>query len=140
MKTIKTLIKVQKQKLDVVRRNLVSLESQRAQLLALSERLEQELANEIALSDSSAELSSFFGHYITRIRERQARLREEVRTLDVQIEMAREAVRAEYSEQLKYEQILERKMEERKQALERKEGIELDDIAAVQHGRRQVVE
>ena len=41
MKTIKTLIKVQQQKLDVVRRNLVSLESQKAQLENLSKNLDK---------------------------------------------------------------------------------------------------
>ena len=139
MKTIKTLIKVQKQKLDMVRRNLVSLETQMAQLNMLNEKLEKDLAAEIELADKSAELSSFFGDYIKRIRARQERLRKEIRDLDVQVEMAREVVRHEYGEQLKYEKILENKMIEAKREADRKEGIELDDIAANQHARKEDV-
>ena len=139
MKTIKTLIKVQKQKLDMVRRNLVSLETQMAQLNMLNEKLEKDLAAEIELADKSAELSSFFGDYIKRIRARQERLRKEIRDLDVQVEMAREVVRHDYGEQLKYEKILENKMIEAKREADRKEGIELDDIAANQHARKEDV-
>ena len=140
MKTLNILIKVQKQKLDIVRRNLAGLESQVAQLEILDTNLEKDLAEEIKLADSSAELSGFFGDYIKRVRQRQDRIRSEIRELNIQIEMAREAVRAEYSEQLKYEQLLERKIEEAKQETERIEDIEMDDIAVRQHMRQEEVE
>ena len=139
MKTIKTLIKVQKQKLDMVRRNLVSLETQQSQLETLHKKLEKDLASEIELADNSAELSSFFGDYIKRIRQRQELVRKEIRALETQVEMAREVVRHEYGEQLKYEKILENKMAEAKAEADRKEGLELDDIAANQHARKEEV-
>lgn len=140
MKTLNTLVKVQKQKLDTVRRNLASLESQVAQLQALDKTIEKELATEIQLADTSAELSGFFGDYIKRVRERQQRIRQEIRELDVQVEMTREALRAEYSEQLKYEQLLEQKKLAAKKLAARKEDIELDDIAAAQHMRKEDAE
>ena len=140
MKTLNTLVKIHQQKLDAIRRNLVSLESQRAQLLALSKNLEKELAKEIGLAEQNSELAGFFGDYITRIRERQERVTREVAELDGQVDTVRAAIRLEYSEQLKYEQILEAKLKEKRAAEERKEAIELDEIASDQHQRKEEVE
>lgn len=140
MKTLKTLVKIHKQKLDGFRRSLVSLESQKAQLQALHRNLEHELASELKLADQSAELSGLFGNYIKRVRERQERVLREIAEIDVKIDATRGAIRIEYGEQLKYEQMLERKMLEQKKAREHKEALMLDDIAATQHSRREDVE
>lgn len=139
MKTLTTLIQIHQQKLDALRRGLVSLESQKVQLLALAANLEAELAREIKLAESTSELAAFFGDYIKRIRERQARVRKEADQLDVQIDATRGAIRIEYGERLKYEQMLEAKLKAKKAERERKEGIELDDIATQQHIRKEEV-
>lgn len=137
MKTITTLIKIHQQQLDLLRRNLGGLELQKVQLIELDRNLEKELAGEIKLAEQNSELAGYFGDYIKRVRQRQERLRAEVAGIEEQMVILREAVHFEYGEQLKFEKILEQRLEAKRKAAAIKEGLELDEIAGQQHRRKE---
>ena len=103
IKAMNTLVKLHKRRVDVMRREMVTIEEERKQLLQLSERLAQEHAREMRLATEEPKMAGFFGAYSARIKERQESIRQEVKRLDAAIEEKANAIREEFSEQKKYE-------------------------------------
>jgi hypothetical protein len=103
MKPLTTLIKLHKRRVDIIRREMVVIEEERKQLLAVAEKLREEHAREMELSTADAKMAGFFGAYSKRNRERQEKIALEVKRLDAAIEQKAEAIREEFSEQKKYE-------------------------------------
>jgi hypothetical protein len=103
VKTMNTLIKLHKRRVDVLRREMVALEEERRQLLQVSERLREEHAREMRLATAEPKMAGFFGAYSARIRQRQENIAQEVKRLDAAIEAKAQAIREEFSEQKKYE-------------------------------------
>jgi flagellar export protein FliJ len=137
MKGLKTLIKLNRRKLDELRRRMGILENQKNQLLAQSARLSKELEQEIAMASQKPEMGQFFGGFAKRIQSRQENIAAEVRKLDQQMAALRDEIANAYTDVKKFEIAEEnaRKREEVEQ--NRKETIILDDIAAQQYTRRQ---
>ncbi len=135
MKGLATLIKLHKRDLDILRKKLVTLESQKAQLELLISRLQDELVRELELAGKTPEMGAFFGDFSKRIRTRQDQIRKEIQQLDKKIATARDDVAAAFSEIKKFEIALEN-AKKRKQAQEnRRETILLDEVASQQHHR-----
>lgn len=130
MKTLKTLIKFHQQRVDVLRRQMGSLESQKAQLLAMVQRIRDEMVREIELAQKTSELGVFFGDYVKRIRNREADAHKEVQDLEKKMEVLSEAIRVAYIELKKYETALENRKKAKKLEDEQKETKQLDEIAA----------
>ena len=103
IKSFNTLIKLHKRRVDVIRREMRTLEEQRTQLLALSLTLRAEYAREVEISSSDAKMAGFFGAYAMRVQKRQEAIAQEVKKLDVTIEEKAELIRAEFAEQKKFE-------------------------------------
>jgi flagellar protein FliJ len=136
MKGIKTLIKLHKRTLDELRRKMISLENQKNQLLQASSKLQEELQREVDIAGKRPDMAQFFGDFAKRIKARQEQLAEEVRIIDKQIVKLSDEVAAAYSEVKKFE-IAESNAEKRaEREVNRKETIELDEIAGQQHRRR----
>lgn len=137
MKGLDTLIKLHKRKLDELRRQVVSLETQKAQLLALSAKIQQELENEIDLAGKQPEMGKFFGDFAKRIKKRQENIAIEVKSLDKQMDALRQEITAEFSEQKKYEIAKENARLRDQEEANRKETNMLDEVAADQYRRKQ---
>jgi len=69
-KGILTLIKLAKKRLDDLRREMASLENQKMQLLQLTKKLKDELAEEIKLGSQRPDMGRFFGQYAKRMQKR----------------------------------------------------------------------
>jgi len=82
VKSIDTLIKLHKRELDELRKQMVSLENQKAQLQLLSAKLAADLEDEIRKAKEQPELSQFFGGFAKRIQKRQEEIAGEVKALD----------------------------------------------------------
>ena len=136
MKGLITLIKIHKRDLDDLRRKMVALENQKAQLLQASAKLSEELVAEIQTASKSPEMGRFFGDFSNRIKKRKEEIAKEVQLLDKQMDVLNNDIRAAFSELKKYEIALERVKLRAKTAEERKETIELDEIAGQQHQRK----
>jgi len=133
LKTLHTLIKLHKRRVDVIRREMEALEEERRQLLDLAEKLKKEHAEEMERAASDPKIASFFGAYSRRVKERQSHIIEEVKRLDGAIDAKSEAIREEFSEQKKYE--IARNLE-KKRILEgdrRRQQVRFDEIGAQQY-------
>ena len=81
-------------------------------------------------------MGRFFGDFSNRIKKRKEEIAKEVQLLDKQMDVLNNDIRAAFSELKKYEIALERVKLRAKTAEERKETIELDEIAGQQHQRK----
>ena len=136
MKGLKTLIKLNKRTLDDLRRKMGALENQKNQLLLLSKTLHEELVREMELATKTPEMQNFFGDFAKRIKNRQTEIAKEVQALDKQMDALRAEISEAFSELKKYEIALENANLRLAQAEQRKETIELDEIASQQHIRK----
>lgn len=137
MKGLNTLIKLHKRKVDEIRRQIGSLENQKSQLFLTTERLKQELKDEINLAEDQPEMGAFFGGFAKRIQKRQEEITQEIKKLDAQIAKLRDEVAEAFSELKKFELAKENALKREKEEEDRKETIMLDDIASDQHRRKE---
>ncbi len=135
MKGLSTLIKLHKRDLDVLRKKMVVLESQRSQLEQLIQRLQDELTQEIALAGKTPEMGAFFGDFAKRIKTRQEQIRKEIQALDRKMNVLREEIATAFGELKKYEIALENAKKKKVAAQNRLDTIVLDEIASQQHQR-----
>jgi hypothetical protein len=103
LKTLTTLIKLHKRRVEVLRREMIALEEERRQLHVLTGKLQQEQKQEAALATADSKLSGFFGAYSVRIKARLASIAQEIKRLDTAIEAKVNAIRDEFGEQKKFE-------------------------------------
>ncbi len=136
MKGLATLIKLNKRTLDELRRKMVALENQKAQLLQASAKLQEELQAEIKMASKTPEMGQFFGGFSTRIKKRQEAIAAEVQKLDKQMDELNVEIRVAFSELKKFEIALENAKLRTKASQERKLTIEMDEIAQQQFGRK----
>ncbi len=136
MKGLLTLIKLSKRSLDELRRKMVSLENQKAQLLQASARLKQELQDEIVMASRTPEMGGFFGGFSKRIQKRQLDIADEVDKLDKQMEKLNLEIVEAFSELKKYEIALDQAKQREKDKVEKRENLMLDEIAEQQYHRR----
>jgi flagellar FliJ protein len=137
MKGLTTLIKLSSRTLDELRRQMVSLEDQKAQLLQLIETMKTNLTAEMQLAGHSPEIGRFYGDFSKRMKQRQEEILVEVKALDKQMEKLRGEISDAFSELKKYEIALENAKKREKETAARKETLMMDDIAAQQYGRKQ---
>ena len=136
MKGINTLIKLHKRTLDELRRKMVSLESQKAQLQQAIRNLQQELNDEVSLGAKQPEMATFFGEFAKRIKERQEKMRDEIRLLDEQIKKLNEEIFDAFTELKKFEIAKENAQKRAAAEVARKEAVMLDEVAAQQYERK----
>lgn len=136
MKTLDTLIRLHKRKLDELRRNMVALENQKVQLQQAIKNLQQELENEVKLAGKQPEMANFFGEFAKRIKNRQENLRQEIVALDVKINNLNKEIFEAFTELKKYEIAKENAKLRQREEANRKETIMLDEIASQQYQRK----
>lgn len=136
LKSLKTLIRLQKRELDMLRREIVSLQTQRQQCIDATQRLDEELLAEQERAAGMPEMAVFFGSFAQAIKARQESLMMEVAKLEKQIDELAEKVAEKFGEQKKYEIIHDRKLEELAKEEQRKENAELDEISTVRYVRK----
>ena len=137
MKNLTTLIKLHKRKVDDLRRDLGKMENEKSQLQLATEKLKQELQDEIRLAEKQPEMSTFFGGFADRIRKRQEQIQKEIIMLDLQMIALRDDISEAFSELKKFEIALDNAKQRKKEDEARKETVMLDDIAAQQHRRKE---
>jgi len=136
MKGLSTLIRLSKRTLDELRRKMVSLETQKAQLEKAIVVMQKELNDEVALGAKQPEMANFFGEFAKRIKQRQEVLRDEIRSLDKQIAALNEEIFIAFTELKKYEVAKENAMKRAAEETARKETIALDEVAGQQFQRK----
>ena len=139
MKTLNTLIRLHKRNLDELRRSMVALESQKDQLIQTIEASQRELEREVDLAKNTPEMSSFFGEFAKRIKNRQEKIYKEIQVIDKKITELNNKMAQEFTELKKFEIALENAKNRIKTEEIRKETLMLDEIAAQQfHNKNSV--
>lgn len=136
LKSLTTLIKIAKQQLDSLRRDLANLEAEKQKLLEAIARLKEELQREIELSGQHPEMGAFFGGFAKRIREREDAFNASVQKLDALMNKLRERIREQFAEQKKYELAKEAREKEEKEVQDKAEVRDMDEVAGMRHERK----
>ncbi len=137
MKGLVTLIKLSKRELDELRRQMASLETQKAQFEEVLTKLAEELRSEQVLAEKQPEMGAFFGGFATRIKKRQEQVHAEIKALDKKIAELNEKIMVAFSELKKYEIAKENAQKRAAEKVARNETIMLDEIASQQFHRKQ---
>lgn len=136
MKGIDTLIRLAKRDLDELRKRQVHLETAKDKLQQGIKNLAAELQREQKLAAQNPEMGSFFGGFAKNIKERQQKLNDEIKEIDVQLLALSEEIMVAFADLKKYE-IARDNFKARKKAEEaRKETIMMDEVAATQFTRK----
>ncbi len=133
LKTLNTLVKLHKRKVDVIRREMIALEEERKQLELLAQKLREEHAHEAEIALRDPKMAGFFVAYSKRIKQRLLGIDKEIKRLDGAIEEKAEAIRAEFSEQKKYEVAREHAKAHLAEEAKRRVQQRFDEIGAQQY-------
>ena len=135
MKGLDTLIRLHRQRLDEKRVGRVDLEARRAALVALADGLERELEAERRTAAESLEARHTFGAYAERMTARQRAVAGEIATVDDALAKADDELAAAFQELKRYEISRDARAMRDRDALARRERMQLDEIGADQHRR-----
>ena len=135
-KTLTTLIKLYRRRLDELRRAMVALENEKSQLQLASARLQQELEDEIRKATEQPEMGHFFGGFATRIQQRQEELASAIHEIDMKIRKLNDDISEAFTDVKKYEIAQDNQKKREAQEALRKETIMLDELASQQHRRQ----
>ena len=136
-KTLNTLIKLHKQRVDVLRREMVALEDERQQLQDFAAKLKKEHENEMRLMAQDAQMANFFASYSAGVKNKLKKIAGEITRLNDAIEAKLELIREEFGEQKRYEianeHAKERIKKEEKHHLQQK----FDEVAVQQYLKKE---
>lgn len=138
MADLKPLIRVRRHGVEQRQKVLSDLYRKAEQLAQekknLLDRLDEEQKH---LAEMDVSMLSYFGPYSDAVHERVGEIDKAAKTLEARIEIAREDVRRAYAELKKIEITQERREQEEERALNKKEAMELDEIAIEGFRRKQ---
>jgi flagellar protein FliJ len=137
MKGIATLIKLAKRTLDELRRKMGELENQKIKLQYASACLQKELEEEIKMASEQPEMGGFFGGFAKRIQKRQEVIAAEIKKIDQAMALLQNQIAEAFGELKKYEIAQENDKKRKQDEVNRKDTIQLDEIAAQQHRRKE---
>ena len=137
MSSLKTIIRLQKWKLDEKRRALSELQSLADRLMAEIERLKEEIAAEQNAARTNPEYAFTYSNYIRAAMERGERLTQSMGQVEAQISVATDEMAEAFQELKRYELAEEERLKREKDKLKRKEANMLDETALVGFRRRQ---
>ncbi|MBK4717349.1 flagellar FliJ family protein [Azospirillum sp. YIM DDC1] len=137
MSSLKTIIRLQKWKLDEKRRALAELQSLADRLQAEIERLKEEIAAERDTARGNVEYAFTYSNYIQAAMERGKRLTQSMGQVEAQIAVATDEMAEAFQELKRYELAEEERLKREKEKLKRKEANMLDETALVGFRRRQ---
>ncbi|CAO3379505.1 flagellar FliJ family protein [Azospirillum argentinense] len=137
MSSLKTIIRLQKWKLDEKRRALADLQNLADRLQAEIERLKEEIAVERDTARGNVEYAFTYSNYIQAAMERGKRLTQSMGQVEAQIAVATDEMAEAFQELKRYELAEEERLKREKEKLKRKEANMLDETALVGFRRRQ---
>ena len=135
MKGLSTLIKLHQRNLDALRREMVKIEEQKEQLIALVTKLQEDLIKEQEAAMSKPEMSAYLVGYAERVRERQLEISTEVAQLELQLQHISGRIAEEFGELKKFELTKEAQEKAEEELQNRREQQEMDEIGLRRYSR-----
>lgn len=136
MKGLATLIRLHKRSLDELRRQMVLLENEKAQLQQAIIIMQRELEAEMSIAGDNPEMGGFFGEFAKRIKNKQDTIKQEIAKVDEKIIKLNDEIASAFAELKKFEIALENARARATAENKRRETIMLDEIAAQQHQKK----
>lgn len=136
MKSLDTLIKLQKSQVDEQRQLLAKLQARLDEVHAAIERLTMEQALEQVAAHENPTYAVTYDQYVKRAIQRGRQLEKQKRAAEIAVNFARDKLVELFEEQKRYE-IADRQRRERADAEERrKERLTLDEVGSVRYARK----
>ena len=129
MKGLKTLIKLRKRDIDELKKRMAALEDKRDSYMQQSQKLQEDLENELQLSAELADMGNFFGDFSNHIKKKRQKIAKDVVELTGRINKLTDEIADLFGEMKKYEIAEERAMVRAKKAKEKKQQQQLDEVA-----------
>ncbi len=129
MKSIETIIKINKRELDELRKQLVQREEEKEQLIHYHNKMEDELEQEHILSAKDPEMGIMFANYRKMIKGRQAVIVKSLKDLDQHITFIKSDIIVKFGEVKKYEILLASQLAAAKKVELLAEAKQLDEIS-----------
>ena len=136
MKSLASLIRLHKWRLEEKRRALASLQGLRADLTRQAVELEAEVGREQQTAKAGEGGWTYAG-YARAVIQRRENIQRSIAEVEKRIELARDEVNAAWRETRKYELAEERNQIRERAELARVERLELDEIALTQNRLKQ---
>ena len=138
MKSLRTLLKIAKRDLDLLRRQLADQTGKRLQVEGRILGHDREVCAEQALAARDYESARAFGSYAARAKGLRTALEAEKQSIEAEVERLRALINEAHVEMRKFERLLELEEAREKAKQEKREAAELDEYATLTAGRRAV--
>ena len=129
MKGLKTLIRLEKNRMDILRKDLVVLEGEKEQFEAFAQQLLDSLHRELDAAEGMTEMRSFFGDFSARIKRQRQQIAQHVAGLDRRISALQDQINEVFSQMKKYEIALDNHIAREKEKLAASEQQQMDEVA-----------
>jgi len=139
MSRLDNIIRLRKWELDEVRRVLADLLGERQEMVAVLERMEEELAEQIR-SGSLEVFSTTVGAYMQGVKKRGDIITAAIAAKDEEIGLQQDKVSEGFRELKTFEIARDRETQRIKKAEDKTEQAMFDDLATQDHARRDAVE
>ena len=136
MKSLATLIKLQKTRVDEQRVMVARLQEKADALAANIRQLEEQKAREQKAAREKPEQAITYGNFIKEAIKRGKILERERQIAEAAVNAARATLAELFEEQKRYEIAEENRVEEERRTAKRKETLALDEIGGVTHQRK----
>ena len=103
VKTLDTLIKLHKHRVDLLRRELALINEQIQQLEQVLAKLAEDVSREMEMVTLNPDYAVFFAGYVRYVKDRQQKIAEEIARLQHQADEKRSQIAEEFTEQKKFE-------------------------------------
>lgn len=137
MKSLRTLLKVARRDLEVLRRELAAQLARRSELDSRIIGHDQVIAREQTLAQRDYEAARVFSGYAAAALLRRRAMVSERDLIAAEIERLRELISAAHVETRKFERLIELEGQREMARREKRESAELDEFATMRAGRRQ---
>lgn len=136
MKSIKTLLRVKQREMDALKRQQGILENQREEIHTIINGLANQLKSELKAAQTMPEMAHFFGDFSATIKKRQEMMHGHLRQVDQEINRLTDQIRERFSEMKKFELALAAFEKRRRDAQNKREQQEMDEVAIRGYNRK----
>jgi len=136
MKSLATLIKLQKSYVDEQRLLVVKLQEQLAKIEADIERLKKEKEEQKKLVEKNPEWGLTYGSYIKKALAQMALYEKKRKTAEIAVNLSLDKLAELFEEQKRYEIAEENRIEAEKHEERRQERLTLDEVGSVSFSRK----
>jgi len=136
MKNLKTLVKLQKTKVDEQRIVLLKVQTILDEIIISIENLEKDKKKQEELLHKEPEVGMTYADYLNQYINKKEHLHKKKESTQYAVDLARNQLAELFEEQKRYEIALQKRIDEAKQEEQRKERLYLDEVGSTSFLRK----